>query len=157
MQYIKGDIIEAFENNDIDIIIHQCNCTAGHGKGIAKVLSTKYPEINIPHIWVYKGDYKPILVGNSNKWIINMYTQVYPGAPTKDKTDSFETRLKWLDRCLKGIAYSFRYKIIGMPLIASGLAADKEIKGSMSDLEYFKAYIAPTVEKRIPNAVIYFL
>lgn len=155
MKYIKGDIIKAFENNDIDVILHQCNCVKGHGKGIAQTLFQKYPEINIPYISFYKGDYKPIYL-RDNKWIINMYTQFYPGPPVNEG-DSFKIRMEWLKECLKRISYSFGDLTVGMPLIASGLAADKNLKGNMSDLEYFKKYIAETVENYLPNAKIYYL
>ena len=48
---------------------------------------------------------------------------------------------------------------LGIPLISSGLAADKQLKGTMTDLEYFKKYIGPIVEEELKDldVTVYYL
>lgn len=46
IKYKQGDLIEAFEKGEINIIAHQTNCTVGMGAGIAKKITDKYPELN---------------------------------------------------------------------------------------------------------------
>lgn len=42
--YRKGDIITAFENGEIDVLIHQCNAQGVMGSGIAKQVKEKLPR-----------------------------------------------------------------------------------------------------------------
>ena len=39
---IDGDLVKA---KDIDIFVHQCNCFATMGAGIARQIATAYPEV----------------------------------------------------------------------------------------------------------------
>ena len=156
MKYIKGDIIEAFNKGEIDVIAHQCNCTTGHGKGFAKILANEFPIINRQSPQRLLGEAMPYYLGGGRA-ILNMYAQYNPGPCRAGTSDSFEHRLKMLKRCLRIANHFFHYERIGIPLIASGLAASKELKGDMTDLEYFKKYIAPTVEEYLPNAIVYYL
>ena len=42
--YRKGDVLEAFKNGEVDIVIHQTNCQGVMGSGIAKQIKAQYPE-----------------------------------------------------------------------------------------------------------------
>lgn len=98
-----------------------------------------------------------------------MYSQYYPGSPKENTThfDTFMQRCAWLKQCLSDLKSYSDYLIsvynkevkIGLPLIASGLAADKKLKGDMTDLEYFKKYIAPIVEEELKDldVTVYYL
>jgi len=115
---------------------------------------------------------------STNKSIVNLYAQIMRGKPKKfplvakleknpnyngnltDKyfiekfyEDSLSHRMKALENCLKQIhsKYVDEDVVIGMPLIASGLASDKNLKGDMTDLKYFKEYVAPIVEKELKD------
>lgn len=156
MKYIQGDIIDAFETGEFDMILHQCNCF-GIGAGIAKILDDRYDLSDI-----YRSS--PEFNLGTIKWtrtrfgfIGNMFSQFKPGGCRITGVDSFEFRTFALKQCLKIIGHGYSYNKIAIPLIASGLAADQFKKLEMSDLEYFKAFIAPTVEKYLPNVTVYYL
>ena len=45
VQIISGDLIQAFENREVQSIAHCVNCQGVMGSGIAKTIKAKYPEI----------------------------------------------------------------------------------------------------------------
>jgi len=173
MVYKQGDIIEAFEQDEIDILIHQENCeNLNYFAGFAKKLHQKYPELTVlhqkhckPKKEYIKGTILPYIVSeNPLKIIYNLYSQIYRGQPSIDKqyVDSFEVRRSLLRECLETVNnhYTlFESAKIGIPLIASGLAADKKLKGSMTDLEYFKKYIEPIFMEELSSysITVYYL
>jgi hypothetical protein len=72
--------------------------------------------------------------------------------------DDFETRLQWLKDSIKDMMdYCNDNDVIGIPLLGSGLAADKNKKGNLTDLEYFQKFIQPEIEHLLPKAVAYYL
>jgi len=174
LHFINKDIIVGFMNNEIDIIAHQCNCTKGMGAGVAKQIAVNFP-ISERMDEVVRKDFDLIGINHlieveENKYICNMYSQYYIGGPT-DKlfkydtiinsssglnfrfaeieiADNMNNRLVFLKDCLHQIKdnTNLKDKRLGIPLLASGLAADTNKKtADMTDLEYFKLYIAPTV------------
>ena len=172
MKYKQANIIQAFENGEINVLMHQCNCTVGMGAGIAKKIAEKYPVVNIMDKGLIgrrtlAGTCYPVNLGG--KYIVNLYSQYYVGSPTNKPLpierevlyDNFNQRKKWLRLALQQYVneYSDKKDIIGLPLIASGLAADRKLKGSMTDLQYFKEYVAPIVEEELKNLdiTIYYL
>lgn len=170
--YKQADIIKEFkECPDYPILAHQANCFK-MGSGVAAAILKEWPDSQLEESnWPIKrfGDnklYYPKIKGVSQKGlIVNMCSQFYPGpcAPS-DNIDNFEMRKKALGNCLYYLkhtveehnymansmtqfcSFPFPAKIL-MPLVASGLAADKAMKKNMTDLEYFKLYIAPVVEE----------
>ncbi len=174
MNYKQGDLLIAFKDDEVNVIMHQCNCTVGMGAGIAKEIAREFPIVNLINDELLdqsdiEGKCYPIAITNK-KYIVNLYSQYYPGAPSereilfgenKGNLDTFRQRLNWLRKSLKMYVeeYSNKDDIIGLPLIASGLAADKNKKNGLSDLEYFKKYIAPTIEEELQNfnVTVYYL
>lgn len=163
INYIQGNIIDAFNENKINTIAHQCNCISRNVSGFANVLFSKYSDLHATHnIFI---DEKIDVFGKileyqiNNKFIVNMYSQYYPGGPSNKlfrineneiKVDNLETREKALIQCLKQV-YNLNLPdnqsiILGIPLIASGLASDKTLKSNKTDLEYFKLYIEPILQ-----------
>lgn len=156
MTYKQEDIFEAFDRGDINVILHQCNCTEGMGAGFAKKVALKYKDVKdvdasfrehnlvSPEELLGIGVCIPMW---ENRAICNLYSQFYTGSPKTGLFDNFNQRRNWLRKALIQVSESLdEYGIegqIGIPLIASGLAADKSKKGSMTDLEYFKKYIEP--------------
>lgn len=148
VKYIKGDLIQMFKENQFDYLLHQCNCFDS-GAGFTRALFNEYPDAkplsqySDAHVRFGTNDYKP----TPNGMIVNMFSQFNPGGCTDTGVDSFPIRIKALELCLKGIndSTSVYYAKIGMPLIASGIAADKVNKQGKTDLEYFLHYIAPLV------------
>lgn len=144
--------------------------------GIAKQIHKKFPELTNQHILHCNGLYKEVfdkllgsyIIHNTNdKLICNLYSQYYRGSPSDryfktvrngvecELPDDNEFRKEALVNSLdllfnhitKNItAYKLSGLHIGIPLIASGLASDKQLKLNMSDLEYFKQYVYHIVE-----------
>jgi len=140
MQFIQGDLLCAFENGDVNIIAHQTNCCCGMGAGIAKVIAEKYPNVKFADEKYRKnaiGTCLPVFI-EKNKFIVNLYAQ------NLVTEEPFEQRRHWLICALNDMKNLLLIKNedkIGIPLIGSGLAADKKMKGNLTDLEYFKKYI----------------
>lgn len=154
MNYIQGDLIQLFKQGKFDLIAHQCNCIGRMGAGIAKTLAQEFPQIDIEIIGVGQaiklfGTYE--YFDTECGYIINMYSQFNVGKCTQVGIDSFEVRLGALKNCLSNLNKNNKGKTIGLPLIASGLAADPIRKGTMSDLEYFQKFIESTIEESLPD------
>lgn len=169
MQYINKNILTAFREGEFNVLLHQTNCVTGERvSGIAEKIFNEYPEALQKHLR------KPIFgnytywSNNEDKMIININSQYYQGGCSDllfihstgyEIRDNFHNRLNALRNILTNINFfhSFENQEIGIPLIASGLGADRKLKGSMRDLEYFQKFIAPTVEKYLPNCKVYYL
>lgn len=168
IKYKEGNLIELFEQGELNVIAHQCNCF--HlGGGIAKALVDKYPEIQISpskHPLLLYGTTESFMVEHG--LIYNLYSQFGMGPCEPYGIDSYPIRNLMLDRCLRSFnSFVKNYNSnlgkrvelsIGFPLIASGIAADRELKGSKTDFEYFETYIAPLVARRIDidiNVIIF--
>lgn len=162
IKFKQGDLLEAFKNGEIEVIAHQENCISKQYKGIAKIIHNLYPETIDRNR--YFGN---ITVHNTiNGIVVNMYSQYYPGSPS-DKLfikydyeipDNYHNRIIALQNCLKSIKANYSDKKIGLPLIASGLAKNNNLKHS-SDLDYFVSYIYPVIEDyfKYLDVTIYYL
>lgn len=42
--YKKGDVVEAFKQGEVDVLIHSTNCQGVMGSGIAKQIKAEFPE-----------------------------------------------------------------------------------------------------------------
>ena len=160
--YKNVSILDAFQSGEINTILHQTNTCCGMGAGIAAVLAKKYPILRDSDKNYRSVVFNPegsILVNEvENKRIINLYAQknvfMSPG-------DEFETREGWLRNCLfqvKQLLIKDPTLKVGVPLIASGLGADRYRKLNKTDKEYFEHYIAPIIEEElsgIPITVYY--
>lgn len=177
MEYINKDIFKAFDNKEFDILIHQTNCFSGADvHGIAKTVFEKYPQVLKAHLLNAKfGLYSNATVNDENverrvrgvvQMVINANAQFYPGAPKGEIfrqhhidyciADDFDNRIIALKKCLKFVSHNKLIRF-GVPLIASGEAADPKKKGDMSDLDYFKTYIAPEIDGILTNLTVYYL
>lgn len=165
MRVINKDILLALKQGEIDYLLHQCNCVGLNGAGIAKQIVKTYPQVDKDNKAMFGqfGQYSAVQV-NSEPYraIVNLYTQYYIGSPSNkvfmceyEISDNFKNRSIALRKALK----QFRTDIlsnkipqgrVGLPLIASGLAADKQLLRSVKDnLEYFKTLIYPIVEEEL--------
>ena len=181
INYLQGDIFEAFERRDFNYLIHQTNCVSGANvHGIAKEMFKRYPGALRAHLHNLKTQSLPFFRWSVGDNIINCNSQYYTGEPSGTvisatgrsykrgdgliqtctvlvDVDTFDSRMRALAFILKDVKWLISNKTFGMPLIASKLAADKKLKGNMSDLEYFKAFIAPTVEEALGDCNVYYL
>lgn len=168
IKYKQGDLLQAFENREIDTFIIQENCTVGMGAGISKSVINKYPEIrkyNLEQLKIAKIAPKDVLgllvpyMLNDKRFIYGVYSQYFPGSP-RTEFDTFEQRINWLEKGFDTFNRTNYNNIkLGLPLISSGLAACKVKKAGLTDLDYFKKYIAPIVKKYLNDVdvTIYYL
>lgn len=150
LKYIQGDIITALKEGEIKCLAHVCNRTVGMGAGIAAKLAYKYSASTTIYLTDKKiremkafDDANLIVVPDGI--IANIYAMINPGAPYAID-DSFTDRLDRLVtglNFLEGREYLFP---IGIPLVLSGLGRDKSIGKELTDLEYFKSFVAPRIE-----------
>jgi len=167
IEYIKGDVIKAFkEHQGSCCLMHQENCQSLNKAGFAKSLYDEFPEANPNKVMSqYFGEYLLKSIKEKSeykKFIINLYTQYYPGSPSNkiakingyELTDNFNNRINALKNCLKRLNWVLNEdNTIFIPLIASGLAKDKT-KNYISDLDYFQKYIAPVIEECLEDFTI---
>ena len=152
MRYIKGDLIKLFKEGQFDSIAHQCNAY-GIGAGIAGKLVKEFPALqdiyrfnepaSLPGSYIiYNCDYGKIF---------NLFSQYKPGSCTPKGLDSFQSRMGYLCECLTQMEKNELPQRLGIPLIASGIAADSALKGTLSDLEYFRNHVARLFEIILVN------
>ena len=162
IKFKKGDLLKAFDNKEVDCIAHQCNTflISFDCGGIAGKIFKKFENVaNINTSEILhnrKNNCSYALLGKVSGFdnIFNIYSQYRTGNPTTG-IDSMECRLSYLKEGLTTVAnyiIAGNMKTLGLPLIASGLA--KQAKAEyykMSDLEYFKKFILPTVKEVFKN------
>jgi len=132
MAAIKGNLIDLAEAGRFDVIVHGCNCFHAMGAGIAKEISTRYPQaLEADRTLTGKGDkgklgtYSFVHVGDMygiNFFIINAYTQYYYGRPKKN-TGPLADYIA-IECVFRSIAKDFAHisPRIGYPRIGAGLA-----------------------------------
>lgn len=119
--YKQGDVIQAFENNEIDVLAHCCNCFCVMGKGIAKQIKKKYPEAAYADLNTVAGDRDKLgtisfVNITESKAIVNLYGQF----TYWNKKDMLY--LNKLRDALLECKSKFPTSKIGIPKIGSGLA-----------------------------------
>ena len=147
LNYINKDIITAFKEGEIKCLAHVCNRTSGMGAGIAAKLARRYSEVYHADITIreMQAFAEANLIVVPDGVIANIYAMINPGAPYAIN-DGFDNRL---DRLLTGLVFLERRKYLfptGIPLVLSGLGRDKSKGKELTDLEYFKSFVAPHIE-----------
>lgn len=127
--YRKGDILDALDKGEIDVLVHGCNAIGGFGSGIAGQIAKRYPDA----LRAYKDLISTCLSfkipkpkraglsipssGNIKGMVINLITQIefLPRGKDHFEYDAFRISLKHLLECHQS-------RKIGMPMIGAGLA-----------------------------------
>lgn len=119
-EFIKGDLLVAFEELKFDAIAHGCNCYCKMGSGIAKPIKQKYPAAYKADCETKEGDRTKL--GTYSKadtkfgTVINAYTQYNFWDPGRNADyDAIKS-------VFEKINIDFKDKTIGIPLIGCGLA-----------------------------------
>ena len=95
IRYKKGNLIDAFINNEINVLVHQANCFNTMGSGIAKEIKARLPEMFAADCETIKGhveklgSYSYAIFGGDNnlpKYGFNLYGQ-YRYGNDKQHTD----------------------------------------------------------------------
>lgn len=121
MQQVQGDLLAMGKNNEVDIIVHGCNCFNTMGSGIAAQIRVQFPDAEKADNETVRGD--PGKLGSytigmhGRLTIINAYTQY---STSKQGEDVFEYHA--FQRVLDKLAHRFGKWRFGFPLIGMGLA-----------------------------------
>jgi len=129
---VRSDLLES----KTTVIVHQCNCTTTHGKGLSAKIFERFPYTNIysrrkegmrdnPGEIILKGN------GKDQRYVVNMLAQRFPGKPQKNDTP--ELRIKWFKMCLFQLQnleiLQSRDSSVGFPMyIGCGLAGGDWMK-----------------------------
>lgn len=153
MTIIKGDLLSMALEGSFDIIAHGCNCLNNMGAGIAKQIKKQFPEAfyadgqfsasNLKDKQMMMGSYSSAyhMDGeNPRFWILNLYTQLYPGAPSPGCIIPFDYEA--FITCLRKVNRKYPGLRIGLPWIGCGLAgANKEKVSSIINVELNNMYV----------------
>ena len=111
-------VIGSLLDSAADYIVHQTNCmSSGQAAGIARVIFDKFPWANsyirrvgkrMPLRHQMPGDIEVFGTPGSERKVINLYGQFYPGGPSDDidEVDHPDNRREWFALGLDKIAHS---------------------------------------------------
>ena len=130
---IKGNLLDAFDRGDVDVIAHQCNCFCNMGSGIAPQIAKRYPGAEAVDSATIKGDSDKLgtftcaIVSRNvngetidNGIVYNLYGQFrYGGQRMQTNYDALAAALKAMQNDL--IKLGKADYIVGLPLIGCGL------------------------------------
>jgi len=123
LKYKKGNLLDAFDNGEVNIVVHCANCFHTFGSGIAREIAQRYPDAYkadhcTPYADINKlGTASVCWLGKSN-WIVNLYGQYDYG---KNKR---QVNYGALGSGFSSVVKSFGESgnSFGFPLIGCGLA-----------------------------------
>lgn len=140
IRVIKGDLIHLFEKGHFDAIAHGCNCfktlASGMSGGIGFTIGNRYTQACLADHETNYADPRKLgtysvgfskVHGNKLGYILNCYTQFYPGP---------DLNLTALRVSLRSVNKNFKGKHIGLPLIGCGIAGGKwkEVKAIIEEV-----------------------
>lgn len=130
IKYKKGNLVDAFINNEINVLIHQANCFNTMGSGVAKEIKARLPEMFQADCETIKGHVEKlgsyscaIFEGDDGelKYGFNLYSQYRYGVEKQhtnyDKMKKGLTSIKnYLD-----LSIGKTKKKVGIPKLGCGL------------------------------------
>lgn len=124
MQTRQGDLIALTRAGEFDVLVHGCNCFHTMGAGIARAISTAFPQALDADRATPEGDRSKLgtlsvaeaAEGAHRFWIVNAYTQFHYGGQGR-KVDYGA-----ISRAFEAVAARFPEARIGYPMIGAGLA-----------------------------------
>lgn len=142
IEVINGDLLDATEQ----YIGHQTNCLSKSAAGLAKSIFDKHPYANSYLNRIEEDDLGTIKIfgnGTTERFIINMYAQFYPGHskyPESTK-DGIKTREKSFHQCLLRIAKISDLKSVAFPYLIGCALGGGDWSHYLGTLENFAKYI----------------
>ena len=139
LKYKKGNLVDAWLDGEVDVLIHQCNCYNTFGSGIAKEIRERIPEAYDADCKTIKGDVGKlgdftVYSHESGRLVYNLYGQYGYGRERRIYT-SYPNLFKGLLGIQNDLVRPLR---IGIPKLGCGLGG-----GDWSIVEGFvKATIA---------------
>lgn len=128
IKYKKGNIFDFIYEENLEVILHGCNCFCKMDDGIALQFALNFPEIvlsdNLTNLKDKNklGTYHPVNIKRFDKefTILNCYTQFAFAGFDIETFDYFDYEA--FENILKDVKTNFSGKKLGMPLIGSGHA-----------------------------------
>lgn len=84
----EGDLLNEFENGDVNVMVHQANCFCTMGSGIARQIRERFPEAYEADCKTERGDKNKLGKFShcviKGKVIINLYSQYEFGNPARN-------------------------------------------------------------------------
>ena len=118
--HMKGDLIELFQKGEFDIIAHGCNGRGIMGAGLAKQIADEFGDVPIfdqmfAGLGIRPGGILPVPLDDGV--IVNMYTQVNPGANARLRyiEKSCDALARWIQSSWAG------WPTVGLPRIGAGI------------------------------------
>ena len=132
IKYKKGNLVDAFINNEVNVLIQQCNNFCTQNSGLAKEIKARLPEMFAADCETIKGDIRKlgsyscaIFEGDNDslKYGFNLYGQHRYGTDKQHTDyDAIEKGLKSIRKHLNLIAPDDLSDIkIGLPRLGCGL------------------------------------
>jgi O-acetyl-ADP-ribose deacetylase (regulator of RNase III) len=124
MEFIKGDLVEAFISGKVNVLGHQANCFNTMGAGIALQIKNKLPDAYAADCRTLKGDRRKLgtlsyaVIGRGI--VFNLYGQ-FKFHSTKRQTDYDALRNSLKLMAIKLMPKQASCKI-GLPKLGCGLA-----------------------------------
>lgn len=128
MLYVRGDLIQALKQGNVQCIAHQANCFTTMGSGVALAIKNAFPEAYEADCKTVKGDEKKLggftMAATVNGYIFNLYGQYNYGKDGKTYTNytALESAFRNMAHKLRGIGFT---GTIGLPKIGAGTGGGK--------------------------------
>ena len=125
---IKGNLLDAFDRGDVDVIAHQCNCFCNMGSGIAPQIAKRYPSAAEADQKTIRGDASKlgsftkarVNRGHSKGIVYNLYGQFRYGGQ-RMQTDYYALADALISMQFDITDNGMHGAIVGLPLIGCGL------------------------------------
>jgi len=124
---VEGDLVAPRKavNDGKELIVHQTNCITQRGKGLAKVIFSRYPSANCYKKRRKRGamaDIPGTIQHVKFTPVVNLFGQFNPGKPRKRGTDTKQLRLEYFRSGLEA-TLNLPFKRVSLPWqIGCGLA-----------------------------------
>lgn len=127
MILVQGNLLEMGKRNEVDIIVHGCNCFNTMGGGIAASIAKEFPDARIADDETVRGDPGKLgsyTIGMHGRLvIINAYTQY---SMSRQGEDVFEYNA--FQRVLDKLVHRLGTWRFGFPMIGMGLAGGDKVR-----------------------------
>lgn len=121
--YKKGNLLDAFDAGEFDVIAHQCNCFCNMGRGIAPQIKNRYPKVYEADQSTVSGDESKmgsLTYGPAGKgFVFNLYGQYGYGNHHRSGTEYISLRAAMVK--MNNILDEMGVTKLGLPKIGCGL------------------------------------
>jgi len=128
LSYKQGCVVEAAKAGEMDYLLQSCNCFSTMGAGVAKLISSNFPQVATVDKADYRspieriGSYSSVFINGLT--FINLYCQYDYG--TNYRRFEYGSLRRAMDEIYRD--FSFTGKRVGLPMLGGNLGgADTEL------------------------------